>query len=361
MDKNTNENLILKTLAKLKNGAGAAWEFTKNKVVPYIVAGGMVLTMAACTPKNTDTNTNQTDSSWSDTTDSNISSDNTTDSSTDSSTDTSTDTTKPEEDKLSKYSPLVREMLTNEEYVSLLSLAENGRLSYSSAHFDPHPYAFLEDQGHDVENIKAGKIECNTQAFTKVEDPNALYIATYVENAGGYYTEYMLKFNLTEKEMQDYKNFHNEKFIQSVFLNDWISSNKSAVIVSKMNVDIETHNGLAETLSLDKNVMGSLGLNKKDLFLIFSSAEKDSRLFNVYAMEHIFEYNNMSTSRKVADIPMRAWSNYSFDNNMIYFSSYWYSNFEIFDITDIADTRVYYNQTTTLNSSANDSIKDALN
>lgn len=347
----TNESLIKKLLLKIQAGASAAWDFTMKRILPVGIAIGMGFTLASCNDNDIIVDS-PIDSGYT-----GITTDSTT---SDSELSTDTDITDPEKDKLSSYSSLIQGMLTDQDYRILLSNADNNPILLTSAYFDPHPYAFLEDQSHNVEKIKEGLLECNTQAFTKEEDPNALYIATYVENEGGYYSEYMLKFNLTEKEMEDYKTFHNKHFVQAVFLNDWISANKTVTIVSKMNVDIETHNGLAKTLVVNDKVLQNLDVWKRDLFLIFSSADKESRCFNVYAMEHIFEYNNMATSKKIADIPMRAWSNYSFDNDMIYFSSYYRSDFEVLDITDVDSARIYYNQTTALNSSYNNTIKDAL-
>ena len=357
MDKNTNENLILKTLAKLKNGASAAWEFTKNKVVPYIVAGGMVLTMAACTPKNTDTNTNQTDSSWSDTTDSNISSDNTTDSSTDSSTDTSTDTTKPEEDKLSQFSPLVREMLTEQYYLDLVYQRNYDNYSCGLGWYDPHPYAFLEEQGHDVLAVKRSEKECVTHAFVDENEPNNLYIATYIENNNKCYTEYMLKYTLTDKEMEDYKLFHSKNYVQAVFLNDWISANKPATIISKLDVDMATHNGIQERLRVSNRVETTLQTDDEQLFLIFHSLDKESNTFGVYAMNFAIS-DKMIHNSNFTNISMIAWKDFNFDYNSLFFHSYDQANYGIFGFSETKEIKQYCNQGTSV-SLESSTIKDA--
>lgn len=303
MDKNTNDNLILKTLAKLKQGASTAWEFTKNKVVPYIVAGGIVLTMAACTPKNTDTNTNQTDSSWTDSTGST----NDSDLSTDSSTDSSTDTTKPEEDKLSQYSPLVREMLQDEYYTRLMLRAKNDKTLYSSPLFDPHPYAFLEEQGHDVAKVKSGELRCKTLGFTNKENPNDLYLATYVENTAGYYTEYFLKYSLTDKEMEDYKSFNSlygsSCYIQSMFLNDWISANKTASILSEMKVEVNTHDYIANYLSNTKEIESLVG-GSNYVDFVLTNFDSETRFYDILIFPKGTTYNAVTLSGAMCYLPM---------------------------------------------------------
>lgn len=285
--------------------------------------------------------------------------------STDSESDTNnvTDTQKPSVD-LSKYSTLVQELLTNQEYADLLHKGKIGYTSLNSAIFDPHPYTFLEEQGHDVEKVKKGEYECRTQAFVKPSEPNNLYIATYIENEGSYFTEYMLKYTLTDKEMADYQTFHEKKYYQMVFLNDWISANKPAIIISRINVDIDTHKGLAKTIRRKDTVKQDLNINPDptyagDLFLIFSSYDAETRLFSAFACEQIFDPLNVIHTSKFAEIPMLAWANYSFDGNKIYFSSYEKANFTIYSAENVETIKIYYTQGTDLTSNSTN-LKDAL-
>ena len=57
-----------------------------------------------------------------------------------------------------KYSKLITNILNNTYYNQLLSTAKDDESFYASAYFDPHPYAFLDDEGFDVDAIKAGEI-----------------------------------------------------------------------------------------------------------------------------------------------------------------------------------------------------------
>ena len=58
----------------------------------------------------------------------------------------------------SKYSQLLQNILKSNYYNNLISQAEKNNSLYSSAKFDPHPYAFLEDEGFDIEAIENGDI-----------------------------------------------------------------------------------------------------------------------------------------------------------------------------------------------------------
>ena len=356
---NTINNLILKTLAKIQIGASAAWKITKNKVLPCVIVGSMVLTMAACTQKDADTDTgsSQTGSSWSDTNDSNLSPDNSTDSSTDISTDTSTDTSKPEEDKLSSYSPLVREMLTETYYLDLVHRRTYDTYSCGLGWYDPHPYAFLEEQGHDVLAVKKSEKECHTHAFVNANEPNNLYIATYIESNNNFYSEYLLRYTLSDKEMEDYKLFHDKNYVQAVFLNDWISANKPATIISKLDVDIATHNGIQERLRVSNRVETTLQTDNEQLFLIFHSLDKESNTFSVYAMKYV-NSDNMIHNSNFTDISMIAWKDFNFDNNSLFYYSYDQANYGIFGFSDTKRIKQYCNQGTPV-SLESSGIKDA--
>ncbi|MBQ7761144.1 MAG: hypothetical protein IJ400_03705 [Clostridia bacterium] len=356
--KPTNEKSLLKLLQKLKSTGLTVSNFGKKKIFPLIAAGSIAFILTSCNVNEIQTDIgSSTNSAWTDsssTTDSSLSTDI-------GSNGTDTSGGNLTEDKLSKYSPLVQEMLTEEYYTNLLVRAQQDPSLYSSPYFDPHPYTFLEEQGHDIEKVKAGEYECRTQSFIKKDEDekNNLYIATYIENAGGYYTEYMLKYSLTDEEMENYNYFHRGKYFQAVFLNDWISANKSCTIVSKVNVDIETHKGLELRIRVEDSVEQTLQSKAEQLFLIFNSFDAETRYFNVYAMKYVGDTHNMTTGINVANIPLFAWMDYDFDNNMILFYSYDRGNYGIREATEIDTTSVYYCQSTDL-SSESTNAKNAL-
>lgn len=255
-----------------------------------------------------------------------------------------------QEDKLSKYSQLVRDMMQDENIKSLLAQGEKDPIFYSSPYFEPHPYSFFEEQGHDIGRVKAGELECRTQSFIKKDDAekNNLYIATYIENANGYYTEYLLKYELSDKEIQDYDYLHHEKYVHAALLNNWISSNKACQIISKLDVDKETHKGLEKRLRVENSVEETLKTTNEPLFLVFHSLDTEDRYFNVYVMKYVEESHNMRITIRFSDIPMRAWKNFDFDNGKLLFTAYDRANYDIYTTEDYDLVTSYYCQATDL-------------
>ncbi len=201
-----------------------------------------------------------------------------------------------------KYSTLVQNILKNDEYSRIADLVMNKEIESKSPLLDPHPYSFLASQGHDVEGVKSGRLKCNTISFVKDTEPNNLYIATYIENAGTtpYYTEYMLQVTLTDQEMDDYDYLHdNGGFIQAVFMNDVATQYKKVNIISKTNVSVTAHEGLAESL-------GKLGAGgMKGLNVILKDYNLDNQTFNVYCYVRTKNNSDMTENGKLFLAPLR--------------------------------------------------------
>ena len=156
--------------------------------------------------------------------------------------------TTPGDEQQSQYSQLIQYVLNTEYYNNLLASAEQLESLYDSPFFDPHPYGFFKDEGYDTALIKQGELSCGTRSYVLNSEPNNLYIATYVETkaATPYYTEYILKYKLTDQEFEDYDMLHEHPYLQSVFLNDVVSTLKTPTIVSKIRCTVETHNALRQ-------------------------------------------------------------------------------------------------------------------
>lgn len=208
----------------------------------------------------------------------------------------------PTDPDYSNYSKLVQNILKSDYYKNLVN--ENyGPDMNSSPLFDPHPYAFLQTQGHDVDAIKRGDLECRTCSFIKETEPTNLYIITYVENASAtpYYTEFMLKYNLTEEEAEDYDYLHgsnNGIALQSVFLNDEISRVKTPTIVSKTNMSVEAHKGMQEDVKKNNKVTKeTLGTNFIDIMLKDYSV--DNQTFDIFVY---YPHDVTSSAKKASKI-----------------------------------------------------------
>ena len=106
---------------------------------------------------------------------------------------------------LSKYSPLLQSLLTNPEYDRLIERFENKEEGLAeSPLFQPHPYAFLEEQGIDTSKIINGELTANTMSYVIENEPNNLYMYTRV-NYPDYHQVYLLRYTLTDQEMKEYE------------------------------------------------------------------------------------------------------------------------------------------------------------
>lgn len=147
---------------------------------------------------------------------------------------------------VSEYSQILQNILLDKTYDNLIYQATVGK-NYQlleTGVFEPHPYAFLESEGFDVQAIKNDEIDAYTMSFVKDEEPNHLYIFTRVMQDNSYWTNYLLKYKLTDKEMDDYHFLHTGEgktayFIQSVLMNNEISKTRKPEIVGKANISID--------------------------------------------------------------------------------------------------------------------------
>lgn len=144
-----------------------------------------------------------------------------------------------------KYSRLLTSVLNDEYYKSLMSSTKVE--DYHIPAFDAHPLAFLEDQGIDVTKILDGTYQASTMSFVYDDEPNNLYINTRILIDDSYYQSYLLTYQLTDKEMADYKLVHGNKNSYSYswpafFMNDKISETKQPTKVLSTQYTKATHN-----------------------------------------------------------------------------------------------------------------------
>ena len=284
-EKNLNENktsLLRRSIAKFHNSQ------IVKKIAGLTLAGAMIFSMTGCEydisikPNGSDTEINIEGTI------------------NPPSNDTTNSQTNPE---LGEYSELLLNVLNNPDYNSLLGQATVDSKIYTSAYLDPHPYAFLEDEGYDVHAIKNGLLTCVTKSFTKPNEPNNLYIATYVETKDSepYYTEYLLKYKLTDQEMADYDMLHKHEYIQAVFMNDAISEFKTPTVISKVKCTVKAHENILDDLR-DKSAINRI-LHDNSLFnFIMTDFNAEKETFNLL----IFSGKNhrMKVETYIANLPL---------------------------------------------------------
>lgn len=201
--------------------------------------------------------------------------------------------------KYSQYTELLQNVLNNEYYNQLIGQAEADFDFYKTGYFDPHPYAFLEDEGYDIQAIKDNEIECYTMSYILDEEPNNLYMYTRVANEGDFYTNYLVKYTLTDKEMKDYKLTHEDTnnsskfYIQSVFMNNEISELKTPTIVGESNISFDAFKKFTKD-------MENRSHSKSDWCdIIMINPSKEDYTFDLILIPRIYKDDEMIYSSEI--------------------------------------------------------------
>lgn len=205
----------------------------------------------------------------------------------------------------SEYSKILEDVLKDEYYNGLIAGAKENTSLYRSASLDPHPYAFLKKKGHDIDAVKSGELECRTVSYVLDEEPNNLYIMTYVENASSdpYYTEYTLKYTLSEQEMKDYKFLHKDGsnyYIQAVFMNDAISSHKKETILSETKMNVAAHKEMRENVT-DNSIISNI-YNNKSIDFIMAHFDENNQTFDIRSFPKYSSNTSMVLNDKMLEL-----------------------------------------------------------
>lgn len=146
---------------------------------------------------------------------------------------------------LSAYSFLIQNAYNNEAFNNIDELLATNLKNGLTADVYSNPYTFLQKRGYDVAAIKAGKLECHTDAFILDNQPTNLYMTTYVENKQkSSYEQYLLRYELTEQEAKEYHWLHKIRATQYFCLNDIISQNKTPKVLMTSKIDINSFKAL---------------------------------------------------------------------------------------------------------------------
>lgn len=227
------------------------------------------------------------------------------DSSTNSGGDQNNNNNNNEQDRnpidVSGYSPLLQNVLLSEYYDNLIGSVTNENNVLEGWEFKPHPYAFYESQGIDVAKIKSGETEAYTMTYVLNEEPNSLYMHTRVLVDDYYYQNYLLKYSITDKELDDYHLMHTgygvyHYYIQSVFMNNEISKTRSPEIISTSKVKKETFEKL--TISFQNTKLTAT--EGCDIFLMNVDYRKGT--FTIYVVPRIQNESHMTIESDVAII-----------------------------------------------------------
>ena len=111
---------------------------------------------------------------------------------------------------------------------------------------NPIPYKFLEDEGYDIDAIKEDQYKCLTNSYIYDDAPNDLYVSVKIENPNtingkSYYTNYILKYNLTDQEKEDMDLVYSKNYIEAPFFIQELSYQKKPEIQSETKWTMDTY------------------------------------------------------------------------------------------------------------------------
>jgi len=160
------------------------------------------------------------------------------------------------QEETGKYSRLLMSVINDEYYKSVMS--STNPQNYQIPALDPHPYAFLEDQGIDVNKILDGTYKAQTMSFVYDDEPNNLYINTRVLVDDSYWHSFLVTYALSDKEMADYKLIHGNSKNYSYawpafFINDKISETKEPTKVLSTKYTKKTHEVFQKRADISNN------------------------------------------------------------------------------------------------------------
>lgn len=275
----TNEKIgiIRRLIAKLHTAK------ISQKATSLILGIATVVTMSAC-DNATLPDTNNTDSSISDSETSNTDKNNANNNIQNNGGNTSNNINK----EPVVYSPLLQNILDDEYYNNLIKNAKANPSKFDSAEFDPHPYAFFEDEGYDIEAIKRGEIKAYTMSYVTEEEPNNIYMYSRVNYSQDACANYLLKYELNDEEMADYRMLHSGKdgaeyFIQAAFINNEISETRTPTIIGECKMSKNAYDQL-------QNGMSKLELSSSEQnFAFILNPDKENMTFSVFIMPKYYD------------------------------------------------------------------------
>ncbi len=248
---------------------------------------------------------------------------------------------------ISQYSQLLQNVLTDEYYNSLIDEIESTKNFVAcNAKYGAHPFAFLEDEGVDVDAIRAGTLPCSTMSYVLENEPNNLYIYSRVTHPNeGYCENFIVRYTLTDKEMADYHlinagNGGVEYFVQAAFMNNEISETKTPTIVGKSKVKTTSFEEMCEKADAAKLYEMGIG----EILVVLNTN------LNEHKMELILlpEYNNSLKIYETDKIDhIKCIANIS-QNGDIYLSPISYGLFGNKE-HNIQNAKIYFPQNVSLN------------
>ena len=154
------------------------------------------------------------------------------------------DTDKNQNDKL-QLSPITYKLMTDDYYLSLAQKVMSG-YNFIKKNMLPVPYKFLRDEGKNVDAYLDGTLNAFASSYMYENDKNNLYVSVKAENKstssyGNYYTNYVLKYTLTDQESEEYTYLCKGEYLQGLLFVQELDIQKDPEVLSEVNISKNTY------------------------------------------------------------------------------------------------------------------------
>lgn len=221
---------------------------------------------------------------------------------------------KPDKEE-SKYSQILQTVLDSNYYNEMIdkSMEENSAIFFSNPNFAPIPYAFLQQNGFNVAAIRDRQLKCNTEMYFIGDDTNNLYMSVHVQNDESTITDYVLKYNITDKEYNDLQMLFEEDYIQAPLFIQELSNQKTASVQSKISLTKNAYD-IAKEYFVDDFFADLLNSSTTNFDITYLSANSNEIEVNVRGVS---QEENVSKEMRLFEGVMKD-SCYLTENNNIF-------------------------------------------
>ena len=182
----------------------------------------------------------------------------------------------------------------------------------------PIPFKFLRNHGHNVDAYLDGTLDVFASSYIYDDDKNHIYVSVKAENVsthqyGNYYTNYVLKYPLTNQEYSDYVTLSKNGAIQAFYFIQELDNQKTPEIVNQINVQKETYNKMITEYTKNKNI----NINNYNAFCIdlinFNNDE-----INISIRGASTSNNSRTLIGNLQITPSSFTQMHTYDNNVLY-------------------------------------------
>lgn len=176
----------------------------------------------------------------------------------------------PTEPDYSMYSKTLQTVLTSDYYNDLIALMKTGHYkdpnkNYFDGGFNKAeciPYTFLKKQGENIQDILNDDIRVICSPYINDNDKNVLFNRveiTYDNDNNDYIKQYLIKYKITDQELEDLKMLYQGKYYQAQMFVQELDNQRDAELVSEFSIYESTYKGLLAEFNMAKVLTSIVG------------------------------------------------------------------------------------------------------